>query len=124
MTGKRIAILGLAFKKDTNDTRESAAIDVCRDLLLEEAKVEADHIRRDLLAVGVTEDLLDCNLEINGSVEGAAASAHGLAILTEWDSFRDLGWPAIHGGMNLLDHKSLRALGFQVYAIGKGQERN
>src|SRR5213075_2313412 len=56
---KKIAVLGFAFKKDTNDTRESAAISVCRDLLAEQAhvvvydpKVPADEIRLDVLGKG------------------------------------------------------------------------
>lgn len=66
VTGKRIALLGWAFKKDTNDTRESAAIYVCRDLLLEEAtvavydpEVDPEQMKRDLLYAGLPENLLD-----------------------------------------------------------------
>ena len=62
---KKIAVLGFAFKKDTNDTRESAAISVCRDLIAEQArvtvydpKVPADEIRRDVLGKGVDNPLL------------------------------------------------------------------
>ena len=139
VTGKRIAIFGFAFKKDTNDTRESAAIYVCRDLLLEEAKVaiydprvSTDQIRKDLLAAGVPQDCLDCNLEISESAKAAADQAHGIAVLTEWDQFNKLNWPTIHesmfkpaflfDGRNLLNHAELRAVGFDVYTIGKGAE--
>ncbi len=135
VTGKRIALLGWAFKKDTNDTRESAAIYVCRDLLLEEAtvavydpKVDPEQIHRDLIEAGLPEERLS-NLEIVDSAAAAAADAHGTAVLTEWDEFKTLDWKAIHekmfkpaflfDGRNLLDHQALRDLGFNVYAIGK-----
>src|SRR5690606_28223486 len=65
VTGKRIAIWGFAFKKDTNDTRETAAIAVCRDLLEERAevvvydpKVPADQIRADVLGKDGVDDRL------------------------------------------------------------------
>ena len=136
VTGKRIALLGWAFKKDTNDTRESAAIYVCRDLLLEGAtvavydlKVDPEQMKRDLLYAGLPENLLD-NLEVCDSAKAAASQSHGTAILTEWDEFKTLDWKAIHksmfnpaflfDGRNLLDHAKLKDIGFNVYAIGKG----
>lgn len=136
VTGKRIALLGWAFKKDTNDTRESAAIYVCRDLLLEEAtvavydpKVDPEQMKRDLLYAGLPDNLLD-NLEVCDSATTATDQAHGTAVLTEWDEFKALNWNSIHesmfkpaflfDGRNLLDHAALSAAGFNVYAIGKG----
>ena len=136
VTGKRIALLGWAFKKDTNDTRESAAIYVCRDLLLEDAtvsvydpKVDPEQMKHDLLYAGLPENLLS-NLEIADSAKAAANQAHGTAVLTEWDEFNTLDWKVIHehmfkpaflfDGRNLLDHAELSDLGFRVYAIGKG----
>ena len=136
VTGKRIALLGWAFKKDTNDTRESAAIYVCRDLLLEEAtvavydpKVDPEQMKRDLLYTGLPENLLE-NLEVCDSAKAASDQAHGTAVLTEWDDFKTLDWKAIHesmfkpaflfDGRNLLDHSALSDIGFNVYAIGKG----
>jgi UDPglucose 6-dehydrogenase len=136
VTGKRIALLGWAFKKDTNDTRESAAIYVCRDLLLEEAivavydpKVDPEQMKRDLLYASLPENLLE-NLEICDSTTAATNQAHGTAVLTEWDEFTTLDWKAIHesmfkpaflfDGRNILDHESLSEVGFQVYAVGKG----
>jgi len=137
VAAKKIAILGFAFKKDTNDTRESAAIYVCRDLLLEEARlavhdpqVSAEQIRTDLLAVGVPAERLDSCLEIHEDPLEAAAESYGLAVLTEWDRFRELDWEKIYeamykpaflfDGRNLLDHARLRERGFEVFALGKG----
>src|SRR5215217_7132697 len=82
---KKIAVFGFAFKKDTNDTRESAAISVCRDLLSEQAKVvvydpqvPADEIRADVLGKGRE----DARLAIAKSAYEAAEGAHAIAVVT------------------------------------------
>lgn len=138
VNGKRIAILGFAFKKDTNDTRESPAIHVCRDLLREHAnvaiydpRVPADAIRHDLAMAGVSEKLLQSNLEICSDPYVAVASAHALATLTEWDEFRTLDLARIHGlmlkpafvfdGRAVLPTAALNAHGFDAFTLGKGQ---
>jgi UDPglucose 6-dehydrogenase len=131
---KRIAVLGFAFKKDTNDTRESAAISVCRDLLAEQArvvvydpKVPAEEIRRDVLGAGKE----DPRLIVAASAYEAAEGAHGLAVLTEWDEFKKLDFTKIFtamakpaclfDGRNILDLEALRQIGFRAYGIGKAQ---
>jgi UDPglucose 6-dehydrogenase len=138
VSGKRIAVLGFAFKKDTNDTRESPAISVCRDLLLEHAQialydpqVDRDAVVADLLAVGVPQSVLDEQLEVSETPYQAANSAHALAVLTEWDEFRDLDLKRIHGlmlkpaflfdGRGVLPSDSLVKLGFSPFTIGKGE---
>jgi UDPglucose 6-dehydrogenase len=135
VSGKRIAVLGFAFKKDTNDTRESAAIDVVRGLLEENAtvvvydpRVPAEQIRRDVLGA----DGSDPRLVIVSSAVDAAAGAHALAVLTEWVEFRGLDFAAIHAGMhkpacvfdgrNILPRAELEAQGFKVFAIGKPRD--
>ena len=129
---KRIAVLGFAFKKDTNDTRESAAISVCRDLLAEQArvvvydpKVPADEIVADVVGKGRDEP----RLAVAKSAYEAAAGAHAIAILTEWDEFRSLDYARIlasmqqpaflFDGRNITDLSRLRALGFRASGIGK-----
>ena len=129
---KRIAVLGFAFKKDTNDTRESAAISVCRDLLAEQAtvvvydpKVPAAEIMADVCGKGQANP----RLIIATSAEEAAAGAHALAVLTEWDEFKTLDYAKIFAAMqkpafafdgrNILDLPALRALGFRAYGIGR-----
>ncbi len=129
---KKIAVLGFAFKKDTNDTRESAAIAVCRDLLAEQArvvvydpKVPEEEIRQDILGKGKD----DTRLTIAKSAYEAAEGAHALAVVTEWDEFKKLDYAKIFAGMqkpafvfdgrNILDLPKLNALGFRVYGIGK-----
>lgn len=132
VSGKRIAVLGFAFKKDTNDTRESPAIQIVRGLLEENAsivvydpEVPADVIRRDVLGEGRTDD----RLHVAASAEEAAQGAYALAVLTEWDEFRDLDFAAIYEGMhkpafvfdgrNILPRAKLLEMGFRVFAIGK-----
>jgi UDPglucose 6-dehydrogenase len=131
VTGKRIGVLGFAFKKDTNDTRESAAIYVCKDLIEERAKlsiydpkVGSAQICKDL---AIEED--HPNIEFATNAAQAAAGAHALLVLTEWDEFRQLDFEAIYqsmvkpawifDGRSLLDHAKLRQIGFKVYSIGK-----
>jgi len=131
VSGKRIAILGFAFKKDTNDTRETAAIAVCRDLLAEGAhvvvydpQVSEEQIRAEILGSGINP-----NLTVSTSALEACKGAHGAAILTEWDEFKTLDFPKIHedmlkpaflfDGRNILPIEKLKQIGFRVFAIGK-----
>lgn len=131
VNGKHIGILGFAFKKDTNDTRETAAIAVCRDLLAEGAKVYVydpkvgeEQIRQDVLGEGSNP-----NLVVVKTAQEACQGAHAVAILTEWDEFKELDFQKIHDGMlkpaflfdgrNILPHEKLRAIGFRLFAIGK-----
>ncbi|HEY9250442.1 MAG TPA: UDP-glucose 6-dehydrogenase [Rariglobus sp.] len=129
---KRIAVLGFAFKKDTNDTRESAAINVVRDLLAEHAnvvvydpKVPAAEIQSDTLGKGQT----NARLTVARSAYEAAEGAHAIAIVTEWDEFKTLDYAKIFAGMqkpafvfdgrNIIDLAKLRTLGFRVHGIGR-----
>ncbi|GAA5138375.1 nucleotide sugar dehydrogenase [Prosthecobacter algae] len=131
VTGKRIAVLGFAFKKDTNDTRESAAIYVCKDLLEERAhlaihdpKVKPEQIRKDLVLSPEDE-----RVAFAASAEEAAKGAHALLVLTEWDAFKNADFEAIYenmlkpawifDGRNVLDRPKLEQIGFKVYSIGK-----
>lgn len=130
---KKIAVLGFAFKKDTNDTRESAAINVCRDLLSEQAKVcvydpkvPADEILADTLGPGVQNP----HLTVAKDAYEACAGAHAIAIVTEWDEFKTLDYARIFAAMpkpaclfdgrNVVDLAALRKIGFQAAGIGKG----
>jgi UDPglucose 6-dehydrogenase len=124
-------VLGFAFKKDTNDTRESSAISICKALLDEQArlaiydpKVEGSQIFADL---EINPD--DHRIEICSSVAEATNGAHAMLVLTEWNEFRDVDYaeifqkmhkPAwVFDGRNILDMAKLRSIGFYVYSIGK-----
>lgn len=129
---KRIAVLGFAFKKDTDDTRESAAINIVRDLLVEQAnvvvydpKVSEAEIFADVLGKGQTNP----RLTVAASAHDAAKGAHAIAIVTEWDEFKTLDYAKIFeamqkpaflfDGRNIVDLAKLRAIGFRAYGIGK-----
>ena len=133
---KKIAILGWAFKKDTNDTRESAAIYVADYLLNEQAelvvydpKVTEEQIFSDLDYLGSRSN--DANRQavtvVNDPME-ACKGAHAIAVLTEWDEFRQLDWQKVYGNMlkpaflfdgrRLLRPDTKREIGFEFYAIG------
>jgi UDPglucose 6-dehydrogenase len=137
VNGKKIAFLGWAFKKDTNDTRESAAIYVADHLLEEEAeivvydpKVPAEQIYRDLDYLGTRSP--EDNRRLVTVVSDpylALDEAHAAAVLTEWDEFKQYDWSKIKAtmkkpafvfdGRKLLDRKELEGLGFNYYAIGE-----
>ena len=137
VAGKRIAILGFAFKKDTNDTRESPAITVCRDLLAEEAhlaiydpRVPRDRILEDLeITSGELPEEDGNSVDIVNDAYEACEGAHAVVILTEWDEFKSLDFektyhsmknPAfVFDGRNILDLQNLRKIGFEAVGIGK-----
>ncbi len=138
VSGKNIALLGWAFKKDTNDTRESASIYVADELLNERAnikvydpKVPAHKIYADLDYLETrskteNEELLSVT---NDSYE-ACKGTHAIAIMTEWNEFESYDWQKIYNSMSkpafifdgrsLLDKQSLEEIGFIVYSIGIG----
>ena len=136
VSGKKIALLGWAFKKDTNDTRESAAIYVADYLLNEQAeivvydpKVTQEQILADLDYLGTRSEVENrAQVSVVNTPETACAEAHAVAVMTEWDAFKTLDWEAIYEGMlkpaflfdgrRLLDKEALTAIGFDFYAIG------
>lgn len=132
VAGKKIAVLGFAYKKDTNDTRESSAINICRDLLSEHAnlcvydpKVTADVIQRDVINGGPETPLLT----VAKSAYEATAGAHAVVLLTDWDEFKSLDYSKVYDGMpkpaflfdgrNMVDLTMLRKIGFCASGIGK-----
>jgi UDPglucose 6-dehydrogenase len=128
LAGKRIAVFGFAFKADTGDTRDSPAIEVCRELLAEQADVcvtdpqALPSARRDLADAGP-------RVSFEEDPYAAARGAHAIALLTDWQEYRNLDYERIHGAMqkpafvfdgrNLLDAERLYAIGFNVYPIGR-----
>ncbi|MBM5820292.1 MAG: nucleotide sugar dehydrogenase [Cyanobacteria bacterium K_DeepCast_150m_m2_101] len=132
VTGKRIAVLGFAFKADTNDTREAPAIRICQDLLEEGAqlaiydpKVPVGQMAEDLGLAGQ-----DGVWQAVGSPLEAVAGADAVLILTEWASFAALDWLQLAAPMRkpawLFDARSIanldaaRAAGLNVWRVGMG----
>lgn len=136
VSGKKIAFLGWAFKKDTNDTRESAAIYVADMLLNEQAgikvfdpKVEEKQVHADLDYLNTRKpEENHQGVTVFTDPYEACKDTHAIAVLTEWDEFKAYDWQRIYDSMlkpakifdgrNLLDVKKLRAIGFTVQAIG------
>jgi UDPglucose 6-dehydrogenase len=133
---KKITFLGWAFKKDTNDTRESAAIYVANDLISEQAKiavydpkVSGKKVLADLdyLESRTSEKNRDGVTSFENPYE-ACQNAHAIAILTEWDEFSQYDWKKIYEGMqkpafvfdgrNVLNASELEAIGFVYHGIG------
>jgi UDPglucose 6-dehydrogenase len=141
IAGKRIAILGFAFKRDTNDTRESAAIDVCRSLLAERAQLaiydpqvsEAAIWSELSLATQLPRAELETRVTCAADAYEAACGAHALAVMTEWEQFTELDFARIYremkrpafafDGRNILPADVMRAIGFEVQGIGKPQSQ-
>ena len=136
VAGKKIAFLGWAFKKDTNDTRESAAINVADYLLHEQAhisvhdpKVKEKQILSDLEYLNSRSmEENEKGITVLSDPYEACKDAHAIAVLTEWDEFRDYDWHKIYANMqkpafifdgrNILDPKKMAAIGFIFSAVG------
>lgn len=137
VSGKKIAFLGWAFKKDTNDTRESASIYVA-DLLIDEKaiiqvydpKVTKDQVFSDINNLNSrSENLNTSNLTVKDSPYDACKGAYAIAILTEWDEFVNYDWKKIYksmnkpafifDGRNILIKKDMEKIGFNYKGIGK-----
>ena len=137
VAGKKIAFLGWAFKKDTNDTRESAAIYVADDLLNEQAAIAVYDPKVKVQQMYADLDYLESRsavdnqklLTVYPNPYDACQGAHAIAVLTEWDEFKSYDWHKIYEGMlkpafvfdgrNVLDQKALEQIGFVYKAIGK-----
>ena len=139
ISGKKIAILGFAFKANTNDTRESAAIDICKNLLEEggnlriyDPKVSTQQIEKDL---NCQENLKGENSDLGNwiftkSIEEASNDADGIIILTEWEEFKYINWEKISGIMRkpswlfdtrlVSDTNEAASFGIHIWALGNG----
>ena len=137
VNGKKIAVLGWAFKKDTNDTRESAAIYVADHLLNEKAALavydpkvvpEKIYIDLDTLETRGSEENRTL-VHVDTDPYDACKYAHAIVILTEWDEFKTYDWrrikanmmkPAfVFDGRRILNRKLLEDMGFVYYTLGE-----
>ena len=136
ISGKKIAFLGWAFKKDTNDTRESAAIYVADYLLNEQAniavydpKVPEKKILSDMDYLETRKSEFNRNgITVFEDPYETCKNAHAIAVLTEWDEFNGYDWQKIYNAMqkpafvfdgrNVLDRKKLTEIGFVYQCIG------
>ena len=137
VSGKKIGFLGWAFKKDTNDTRESAAIYVADHLLNEQAniavydpKVSNEKMQSDLNYLNTRSEAENTKLiKATENPYEALKDAHAVAIMTEWDEFKTYDWKKIYSemkkpafifdGRNILDKSEMEKIGFEYSSIGQ-----
>jgi UDPglucose 6-dehydrogenase len=128
VAGKKIALFGFAFKANTGDTRESPAIYIANKLLEEKALVsitDPKALENAKFDLKTADDRVTYEPDPYKAAEGAFA----IALMTEWDLYKDLDYKKIYDSMkkpafifdgrNILDHKKLYEIGFNVYPIGK-----
>ena len=128
---KSIAVLGFAFKKDTNDTRKSPAIDICKRLLEERAtlKIYDPKVEPEKIFNALDTKNENPNIKICSTAHESFTDSNAIIVLTEWDEFKDIDFkkaylmmkqPAwVFDGRNLLNHVELKRIGFEVKSIGK-----
>lgn len=137
VSDKKITFFGWAFKKDTNDTRESAAIYVADALIEERAnitvydpKVTRAKMLSDLNQLGTrSAEENERYLTVTDDPYQATDAAHAVALVTEWDQFKTLDYQRIYNhmlkpaflfdGRRVLDREALKAIGFRTYTIGE-----
>ena len=136
VTKKKIAVLGFAFKKDTGDVRETPALMVC-DMLMKDGAIVHVYDPKVVIEDALTEfKYHDIEVNTNQLIftktpQEACDGAHAIIVLTEWDEFKTYDYKSFYDkmmkpaflfdGRNMLDHKSLVDIGFEVHALGKGQ---
>jgi UDPglucose 6-dehydrogenase len=131
VSGKNICIWGFAFKKDTNDARESPAITVCCRLLEEQAKLKIydPQVNSETILAALGMEKEDNRITFCESAIEAASGTHAIALLTEWEEFRDADYELIYSkmekpahffdGRNLVDSEKVTNAGFTLSRIGK-----
>ncbi len=124
LRGKRLAVLGLAFKGGTDDVRESPAILLVQSLLQEGCQISA----YDPAAHERAREVLGDGIEYSNNAYEAAKEADALLILTEWEEFASLDlrrlrealkYPIIIDGRNLYEPAAMAAQGFAYYSVGR-----
>lgn len=138
VSGKKIAFLGWAFKKDTNDTRESAAIYIADILMNDQANICVYDPRVPAKTMYADLNYLETRnfetnkklLSVTDTAYEACKDAHAIVILTEWDEFKVLDWKKIYKNMKkpaflfdgrlLINDMQLSKIGFELFSIGKG----
>lgn len=123
MKGKRLAVLGLAFKANTDDIRFSPALEVIKELFREGAQVHAS----DPEAISRAKVLLP-DVHYHQDPYDALRDAEAALVCTEWDVFRDLDWERagklmarrlVIDGRNLYSPARMRQIGFEYYSFGR-----
>ena len=146
LSGKKICILGFAFKANTNDTRDSAAINICKELLEEGAfllindpKVSATQIEKDLglpqikkskISISKNNEVFpEGSWQFSKEIVSSLQNSDAIVILTEWLEYKQINWVEVYKKMrkpawifdsrSLLDSKLITKIGFNYWRIGK-----
>jgi len=131
LRGKKIAVLGLAFKPNTDDMRKAVSVEIIKALLKEGAEVLAydPMAQENVKRVFSRQSGVGSNqLKFTGGVYEALRGADCLALVTEWEDFEDLDWRKVKrmmrgnliaDGRNLYDPQILRKLGFEYFGMGR-----
>lgn len=123
LDGKRIAVLGLAFKPNTDDLRDARSLDIVARLIAENARVAAF----DPIAMENARKVFP-QIQYCANAYDAAEGAHALAVVTEWNEFKHLDLarvkesmavPIIVDGRNIYDPQRMRRLGFEYHSVGR-----
>tara|TARA_A100001388_G_C28747664_1_gene490399 strand:+ start:145 stop:1581 length:1437 start_codon:yes stop_codon:yes gene_type:complete len=149
IAGKKICILGFAFKANTNDTRESSAINICKDLLEEGAflsihdpKVSKEQMQNDLkiepLETSINYDEIfdffnfEGNWIYEDTIYNAVESSDAVVVLTEWEEYTKINWEEVSNKMrrpswifdarSILDKKQIINNGLLLWRIGDGSK--
>jgi UDPglucose 6-dehydrogenase len=128
LVNKKICLLGFAFKANTGDTRESPAIYIAKRLIEEKAELVITDPKA-LKRAKIDLQNIDANVKYVEDPYEAAAGSYAIAIMTEWDIYKDLNYEKIYNSMikpafffdgrNIVDHQRLFKIGFNVFPIGK-----
>ncbi|MCW5876447.1 MAG: UDP-glucose/GDP-mannose dehydrogenase family protein [Anaerolineales bacterium] len=128
LQGRRIGLLGLAFKANTDDMREAPSIDIAEALLAAGAQVRAF----DPVAMPAAAELLP-KVEMAQDAYDLAEGCDAILVVTEWNEFKNLDMgrvresmktPVIVDGRNLYQPQVMRNMGFDYYGIGRGYNEN
>jgi len=124
LDGRQFGIWGVAFKANTDDVRESAALDIIQKLLDARASVTVF----DPEAIENTQNIFGDQVQYASSIYQASENADAICVMTEWNQFRDpdflklktlMKTPIIFDGRNLFDPQALKAQSFQHFSIGR-----
>jgi UDPglucose 6-dehydrogenase len=124
LRGKRLAVLGLAFKGGTDDIRESPAMQMVQNLLQQGCQISA----YDPAALARAREVFTTGVDFAENAYEAARGADALLVLTEWEEFahldlrrlyNQLKYPIVIDGRNLYDPGTMAAYGFTYYSIGR-----
>ena len=144
LANKKIAILGFAFKENTNDTRESPSIGICSNLLNEGAflsihdvKVSEATIKKNLennlLNVNDNFEEIKSNWEFQSDLYNAIANSHAVIILTSWDSYKNIDWIRVSSNVenpfwifdtrSILSNDEIKNVGLNIWQLGNGNNK-